>query len=311
MARRGKRGAPAAVTLLAGVVAVAAAFIIGQSSDSFGLAVSSGFGRQALVASAVSEAARETGSAQNGGSSPRGDDAFVEVSGQLQRPTSPSVSPSPQANGAAIEPAATPITTSPLIDRPVVSIGTPASITAPTTTTTTTTTIQPSTTVPSVQVNSDDGANEDASASSGISTPERALAELGIDLAGQLPGWTLSFESPRSGMKGTAFPYEKRIEIYVRDNFSRAELLHVVAHEIGHALDVTYLDDAKRARWAEARGYSGRQWWTGNGQTDFSVGAGDWAECYAWSRLGYGPWYSNLGDQPGAELTALMYELIG
>lgn len=103
MARRGKRGAPAAVTLLAGVVAVAAAFIIGQSSDSFGLAVSSGFGRQALVASAVSEAARETGSAQNGGSSPRGDDAFVEVSGQLQRPTSPSVSPSPQANAAAIE----------------------------------------------------------------------------------------------------------------------------------------------------------------------------------------------------------------
>ena len=131
MARRGKRGAPAAVTLLAGVVAVAAAFIIGQSSDSFGLAVSSGFGRQALVASAVSEAARETGSAQNGGSSPRGDDAFVEVSGQLQRPTSPSVSPSPQANAAAIERAATPITTSPLIDRPVVSIGTPPRLPPP------------------------------------------------------------------------------------------------------------------------------------------------------------------------------------
>lgn len=142
-------------------------------------------------------------------------------------------------------------------------------------------------------------------------TGDEVLAELGIDFASLLPGWTIEFLGPRTGMRGTTFPYEHRIEIYVRDSFTHEELVHVVGHEVGHAVDVTYLNDADRAQWAAARGYSGRSWWTGNGLTDFAVGAGDWAECYAWAHMGHGPWYSELGDPPSAELNGLMTELIG
>jgi hypothetical protein len=139
--------------------------------------------------------------------------------------------------------------------------------------------------------------------------PAAVLAALGIDLGAVLPGWTIEFLGPRTGMRGTTFPYEHRIEIYFRDSFTEAELFHVVGHEVGHAIDVTYLNDEERSEWARARGYEGQAWWTGNGLTDFAVGAGDWAECFAWARMGYGPWYSELGDPPGPENLALLASL--
>lgn len=135
--------------------------------------------------------------------------------------------------------------------------------------------------------------------------------QMGIDLAMLLPGWSIYYLGPRDGLRGTTFPYDHRIEIYVRDSFTDAELAHVIAHEVGHALDVTYLDDADRQSWLSARGATGRPWWTGSGLSDFAVGAGDFAESYAWSRMGYGPWYSEVAGQPSAEQIAFQASLIG
>lgn len=136
-------------------------------------------------------------------------------------------------------------------------------------------------------------------------------AQLGIDLSSMLPGWQIDYLGPRDGLRGTTFPYERRIEIYVRDSFTDAELSHVIAHEVGHAMDVTYLDDSDRETWLAARGAGGRPWWTGSGLSDFAVGAGDFAESFAWARMGYGPWYSEVANVPTADQIALQASLIG
>lgn len=166
------------------------------------------------------------------------------------------------------------------------------------------------TTTPTTAAATDSGAATmevgSAPAESGQSRGEKALGELGIDIATLLPGWTIGFEGPRDGMRGTTFPYDHHIAIYMRDSYSDVELRHVIAHEVGHAVDVTYLNDEARARYLEARGAAGLQWWPGSAAPDYSSGAGDWAEAWAWNRMHEGPWYSNVASQPSAAVADVM-----
>lgn len=109
-------------------------------------------------------------------------------------------------------------------------------------------------------------------------------------------GYTISFHPPRSGYRGLTYPYENRIEIFVSPQLSEAQLAHVIAHEIGHAVDVVRNTGEDRMRWLSARGFSSSTpWWAGDGVSDFASGSGDFAECFATWQVG-SPSYSKLNS---------------
>lgn len=138
---------------------------------------------------------------------------------------------------------------------------------------------------------------------------EAALALIPYPWEEMLPGWTISVEPARAGYLGMTNIVERRIEVYVRPEQRVGEVAHTLAHEIGHAVDVTYNDEADRARWRESRGLAAdHPWFTGDGLTDFSVGAGDFAECFAYWQVGAGE-HSALGGPPTAAQLNLLAEL--
>ncbi len=133
------------------------------------------------------------------------------------------------------------------------------------------------------------------------------LASIPLHWRDLLPDWHIEFLGPRDHYRGRTSPESRHIEVYVRPDETFEELAHVTAHELGHAIDVTYLDDAERARFAEARGHTGHNaWWVADGADDFGSGAGDWAESFAWSQTGRLPWFSRLGPPPTAAQLDLM-----
>ncbi len=138
---------------------------------------------------------------------------------------------------------------------------------------------------------------------------EQALASYSYNWQAGLPGWEISFHPGRQGVLGYTFVQEQRIEVYVRSAMSDALLAHVVAHELGHAIDVTLNSGDDRRRWQAQRAIDEKPWWPGNGATDFSTGAGDFAESFASWQVGDASFRSNLGDPPTGADNALMAEL--
>lgn len=136
-----------------------------------------------------------------------------------------------------------------------------------------------------------------------------ALAQISYDWQAILPQWTFIFSSGRSGVLGYTYVDRQTIEIFVRDSMSDALLAHVVAHELGHAVDVTLNSGDDRRRWQEARGISTARWWPGNGVSDFSTGAGDFAESFAAWQVGNGNFRSNLAGPPNSSQRSLLAEL--
>ncbi len=127
---------------------------------------------------------------------------------------------------------------------------------------------------------------------------EQSLAGFSYDWQNGLPGWEISFHPGRERVLGYTFVQEKRIEIYVRDQMSDPLLAHVIAHEVGHAIDVTQNNGDDRRRWQQLRDIEDTPWWPGSGATDFSTGAGDFAESFAAWQVGSASFRSNLGPPP-------------
>lgn len=146
-----------------------------------------------------------------------------------------------------------------------------------------------------------------------VATPEAvghaALARIGYPWQSVLGGWKIEFLGGRSGLLGGTWTYEKRIEIYVRAGHTVEEVAFTLAHEVGHAVDVTLLTEAERERWRAARGISAEvPWWVESGATDFSSCSGDWAEAFAvWLVGGWS--HSRLAGQPTPAQLTLLAEL--
>jgi hypothetical protein len=98
----------------------------------------------------------------------------------------------------------------------------------------------------------------------------------------------VAFRSARADVLGLADLVNRRVDLFVRSCAQQPDalLLHVLAHELGHVLDVTHLTDELRAQWLAARGIPADTPWFGcDGCTDFATPAGDFAETYAqWQR---------------------------
>ncbi len=122
----------------------------------------------------------------------------------------------------------------------------------------------------------------------------QAEAMISYDWQSLLSDWTVKYEDDSAGYKGMTHLPTKSITIYIDVNASPEDVAGVLAHEIGHALDVTYVDDDDRIKWLEARDMP-MVWWAGDGLNDFSVGAGDFAEAVAASWVD-SPSNSNFGD---------------
>ncbi len=137
-----------------------------------------------------------------------------------------------------------------------------------------------------------------------------ALGQISYDWEDKLRGWSIHFHPPRTGYLGLTWPSERRIDVYVRSDQSTTFLAHVIAHEIGHAVDVTHNSGADRAAWQAARGIGWAPWWPTAYASDFSTGAGDFAEAFAFSQIGsYTYFRSNLGGDPTWSQRQLMATL--
>lgn len=119
-----------------------------------------------------------------------------------------------------------------------------------------------------------------------VRTPQtvgaQAEALLPFDWNQVLPGWTITYKESNSEFRGLTYPYNKSIELFVRDNDTSESLAGILAHEIGHAIDVTHLNDAQREDWSETRSIESSQWWPDAYASDFETGAGDFAESFAY-----------------------------
>ncbi len=141
-------------------------------------------------------------------------------------------------------------------------------------------------------------------------TVAAALAEITYPWELLLPEWQIEFLEARDGVLGYTWSTEQRIEIFVRDGQTVEFLSHVIAHELGHAVDIELNSPDDRREWQASRGISGLAWWAESGRSDFATGAGDWAESFAAWQVGDRHFRSQLGGVPSAEQMILMAELV-
>ena len=155
-----------------------------------------------------------------------------------------------------------------------------------------------------------------ATGSESASTPEAAAGARALTLVTypwrkMLPGWRIVFLPPRKGYLALTYRLERRIEVYVRSDRSDEAIAHDIAHELGHAVDVTFNDDATRAEFLRLRNLTPTtSWWACNGCGDLQTGAGDFAESFALYAAPRFRFYSELGEVPDVAQVAAIAERV-
>ena len=114
--------------------------------------------------------------------------------------------------------------------------------------------------------------------------------------------YTIVFLAPKQGVRAMIFPRDRRIEVYARPSDDSRLLAYDIAHELGHAIDVTFNTAKTRKKWMEARGINpGTPWFGCNRCSDFNTPAGDFAETFAFLLLGPGNFSGKIASAPTAE----------
>mgnify|MGYP001812266201 CR=1 FL=1 len=125
----------------------------------------------------------------------------------------------------------------------------------------------------------------------------------------ELRGWTITFMDGEGHVAGYTWSQESRIEVFVRPGDDANTVRRVLAHELGHAVDVSLNDTDDRTRWLEVRGASTATWWPTSGAADFETGAGDFAEVFAAWQTDNDDFRSRVAGPPTQEDFALLRSL--
>ena len=88
------------------------------------------------------------------------------------------------------------------------------------------------------------------------------------------------------------------ITLYMAQGDAPHRTAHDLAHEIGHAFDAAHLTDAQRRAYLARRGVPHAPWWPTNRRSDYSVGAGDFAEVFALCHAASPEFRSRLAPRP-------------
>jgi hypothetical protein len=138
-----------------------------------------------------------------------------------------------------------------------------------------------------------------------IAKPALAREKAALALIGfpwQQLQYDIVFMAPRPGVRAMTFFGEHRIEVYARPNDDERLLAFDIAHELGHAIDVTRNTGESRRKWLNARGIDPSTPWFGcSGCSDFNTPAGDFAETFALFLLGPGHFSARIAPPPSAE----------
>ncbi len=137
----------------------------------------------------------------------------------------------------------------------------------------------------------------------------QAEALLPFDWQETLPGWEINYLGPDDRFRGLTYPYEKSIDMFVRDNDTPESLAGILAHELAHAIDVEHFGDGERNEWRQARNIDDAPWWPDAYASDFETGAGDFAESFAYWALGDES-SSRIGGNPNAEQLVLIQSFV-
>jgi hypothetical protein len=119
--------------------------------------------------------------------------------------------------------------------------------------------------------------------------------------------YEIVFQPPQQGIRAMIFQREHRIEVYARPSDDARRVAYDIAHELGHAIDLTFNTTESRKRWMILRGIDPELPWFGcNRCTDFETPAGDFAETFALLLLGPGHFNGRIAPSPTEdEITAL------
>jgi hypothetical protein len=124
-----------------------------------------------------------------------------------------------------------------------------------------------------------------AAASPEAARQEAALAM--IQFAWQKLNYEIVFLPARRGYRALTIPSKRRIEVYARPNDDIRLIAYDIAHELGHAIDVTYNTSETRRKWLELRKLDPSTEWFGCSRcSDYNTPAGDFAETFALILMG-------------------------
>ena len=134
-----------------------------------------------------------------------------------------------------------------------------------------------------------------------LTTREQAALAL-IHFPWQQLKFQIVFMPPRPNLRAMTFPAERRIEVYERPHDDVQLVAYDIAHELGHAIDVTYNTEQTRSEWLKLRGIDRSTPWFGcSGCSDFATPAGDFAETFALILFGPKDFRGRIARAPDAK----------
>lgn len=151
-------------------------------------------------------------------------------------------------------------------------------------------------------------AGEPAASSAGSAASRRALVDSARALVDVSPAdlrYRLVVRGPRDAIRGATDTKLRTITLYVRAGDAAHRVAHDLAHEIGHAYDAERLSFVQRIAWLRARGAPAAGWFPGGRASDYSTGAGDFAEVFARCHAASPEFRSRVAGRP-ADACALL-----
>jgi hypothetical protein len=144
----------------------------------------------------------------------------------------------------------------------------------------------------------------------------KALAQVNCNWQGVLANWKINFLPGREDYLGMTNGSLRSIDIWVRQKASPSRVATIIVHELAHLVDIVSLTQAKRKEWYKLRGISEKTPWyppretkTEKIKSDYDTGAGDFAECMAWTLQGPNTKFmSKLGPTPNTAQQQVIHQ---